>query len=95
MNEIVKWSQGNPGAAAFLMSLLQPENAVKGIAILRKLEEGKSIRGTNLYVLWSDLCDRDMSKVETLCKNCPTAVLEDACSRQDYSGRDLVSSYIS
>lgn len=95
MNQIIQWSQGNPGAMTFLMSIMQPENVVKGITIIQKLEEAKSIRGTNLYVLWSDLCDRDMAKVETLCKNCPTDILEDACNRQDYSGRELVSEYVS
>ncbi len=95
MNQIIQWSQGNPGAMTFLMSIMQPENIVKGITIIQKLEEAKSIRGTNLYVLWSDLCGRDMQKVETLCKNCPTDILEDACNRQDYSGRELVSEYVS
>lgn len=95
MKQIIQWSQGNQGALTFLMSIMQPENAVKGITIIQKLEEAKSIRGTNLYVLWADLCGRDMSKVETLCKNCPTDILEDACNRQDYSGRELVSKYVS
>ena len=94
MNQIIQWSEGNPGALTFLMSITHPENAIKGILIIQKLEDAKSIRGTNLYVLWSDLCDKDISKVETLCKNCPTDILEDACKRQDYSGRELVSKYI-
>jgi hypothetical protein len=59
------------------------------------LEQTKSIRGTNLYVLWSDLCDKDLNKVEILCKNCPNDILEDACSRQDYSGINLIKEYIS
>jgi len=92
--QIISWSQNNPGAATFLMSIMQLENVTSGSAIITKLEEAKSIRGTNLYVLWSDLCGRDMTKVETLCKNCPTDILEDACSRQDYSGRELVSEFL-
>jgi len=90
MNELVQWAQGNLGALAFLKLLTEPES----VAILQKLEEAKSIRGSNLYILWSDLCDRDMAKVETLCKNCPTAVLEDACNRQDFTGRELVAEYV-
>lgn len=93
MKQIIEWSCGNPVAMMFLLSVLEPENMVMGITIFKKLEEAKSIRGTNLYVLWSDLCDKDISKVEILCKNCPTDILEDACSRQDYSGRELVESY--
>lgn len=94
INQIIEWSKGNPGAVAFLTLLVQPENTPKAIPIVIKLEEAKSIRGTNLYVLWSDLCERDISKVEMLCKNCPTSILEDACSRQDYSGRKLVAEYL-
>jgi hypothetical protein len=94
MNKIIQWSQGNPGALTFLMLLQQPFNT-QVFTIMLKLESAKSIRGTNLYVLWSDLCGRDMDKVEALCKNCPNDILEDACNRQDYSGCDLVSKYFS
>jgi hypothetical protein len=94
MEQILEWSKGNPGAMMFLMMFLEPENFVKGITILSKLEEAKSIRGTNLYVLWSDLCNKDLDKVEKLCKNCPVSILENACSRQDYSGIKLVEEYL-
>jgi len=90
LKELLQWAQGNLGAGAFLKLLTEPEN----VAILQKLEEAKSIRGSNLYILWSDLCDRDLAKVETLCKKCPTAVLEDACNRQDFTGRKLVAEYV-
>ena len=93
MKEILKYAQGNPGALTFLMQMMNPENFANAIMIFTKLESAPSIRGTNLYVLWSDLCGKDISKVETLCRNCPTDILEDACSRQDYSGRELVSKY--
>lgn len=93
MQQILQWSAGNPGAMMFLMSLMEPENGIKGITITQTLEKAKSIRGTNLYVLWSDLCDKDLDKVEALCKNCPLDILEDACNRQDYSGRKLVEKY--
>jgi hypothetical protein len=92
--QIIQWSKSNPGATAFLMQIMSPENMEKGITITKKLEEAKSIRGTNLYVLWSDLCEKDISKVETLCKNCPTDILDDACNRQDYSGRKLVAEFL-
>ena len=94
MKQIIQWSQGNPGALMFLMTLIEPENFVMSLSILQKLEEAESIRGTNLYVLWSDLCGKDISMVEKLCKNCPTNILEDACSRQDYSGRKLVEEFL-
>lgn len=93
--QIFNWSQGNPGALNFLMELLAPQNLEHALPIAMKLTESEKIRGTNLYVLYSDLCGENMANVAILCKNCPTDVLEDACSRQDYSGRKLVEQYLS
>lgn len=94
MEKIIQWAEGNPGALIFLMELLRPENLIKSTLIFQRLDKLKSIRGTNLYVLWSDLCNRDISKVEQLCNNCPKNILESACNRQDYSGRELVAKYL-
>jgi len=93
MKQIIEWSQGNPGAMQFLIQFLNPKNAVLGLSILPTLEKATTIRGANLYVLWSDLCHKNLSKVETLCLICPIPILEDACSRQDYSGQELVAKY--
>lgn len=90
----MKYAQGNPGAMQFLMELLSPAGIRYSIPIAIKIEEIPTLRGTNLYVLWSDLCNRDISKVSELCSKCPNDILEDACSRQDYSGRELVKSYM-
>jgi len=88
----LEWAKGNPGAMSFLMELnRQDEETVKEIT--ECLVRNYKIRGTNLYVLWSDLCDREMQKVRELCENCPDKILTDACSRQDYSGRELVNQY--
>ena len=90
---IIEWAKGNPGAMTFLMELNQEDPEVIE-SILKKLLENPSIRGTQLYVLWSDLCEKDLNKVKILCEKCPDAVLIDACSRQDYSGRELVNDYL-
>lgn len=87
-------SQGNPGALRAVMELMKPENIVHSLVIISKLEECPSIKGTNLYVLVNDLCDWNYEKVAKLCEICPNDILEDACSRQDYSGRELVKPYI-
>ena len=92
---LARLSEGNPGALSFLMQLLQPEvGEEKRTKILDLIESIPSLRGTNIYVLWSDLCERNTDKVYHLCKNCPPEILEDACSRQDYSGRKLVKEYL-
>ena len=93
MKNIILYGQGNLGAMSFLMILMAANNIAAYNVVFPKLEEAVSIRGTNLYVLWSDLCDQDLDKVVQLCTNCPTSVLEDACNRQDYSGRELVKPY--
>lgn len=94
MNQLIEWSKGNPGALMFLMGLMEMPNLVFGIPIITKLERCKSIRGTNLYVLFSDLCNKDYELCAKLCNKCPDSILEDACSRQDYSGRELVKEYL-
>jgi hypothetical protein len=91
---IMKYALGNPGAMMFLIELFKPENMQYTIPIAIKLEQIVTLRGTNLYVLYSDLCNKNMSKVMKLCKDCPNAILEDACSRQDYSGKELIAEYL-
>ncbi len=82
---VVQLAQGNFGALAFLQQCTQHT-----INVLVQL----GIRGTDLYVLHSDLCGKDMYKVEKLLSDCPKEILVDACSRQDYSGRKLVEKYM-
>lgn len=92
-NSLNEWSDGNPGAIVFLIGLYRKENLSIAFPVIDKLERCK-IRGTDLYILFSDLCDKDYIKVSKLCKNCPDEILKDACSRQDYSGKKLVEQYI-
>ena len=95
MKQIIEWSKGNPGALNFLMNVYGPETSLSDAALIqKKLEQCMSIRGTNLYVLYSDLCNKDMALVIKLCKMCPNNILEDACNRQDYSGIKLIEEYL-
>ena len=91
LNEVLLLSDGNPGAMDFLMGVEQA-NSILGMYIRGKVVSC-GIRGADLYVLWSDLCDKDMGKVSVLCDRCPDDVLIDACSRQDCSGREIVRNY--
>lgn len=91
----MNYAQGNPGAAECIIQLLSNNaNLQYAISIATVLEKATSIRGTNLYVLWNDLSNKDFSIMRKLCDNCPIDILEDACSRQDYSGRELVKEYL-
>lgn len=91
----MKYSKGNPGALQAFMGMINGDNIIHSLSITIRLETCKSIRGTNLYVLWSDLCNKDYAIMSKLCKSeISNEVLEDACNRQDYSGRELVKDFI-
>lgn len=91
LNQIYSLSKGNPGATRFLMELM--EDPPIGVQVFPKLEE-YGLTGSSLYVLWSDLCDKDIHKVLNLIKKCPKEILVEACSREDYSGRGLVKEFL-
>lgn len=94
MKQILGWSKGNPGALVFLMGLMSDENLMHALSIVLKLEECESIRGTNAYVLFNDLANKDYELCAKICREVPSKELEDACSRQDYSGRELIKDYL-
>ena len=95
MKNLIELSDGNPGALTCLLGMLNGgiENSVAGIIIIPTIES-LNIKGSDLYVFWSDLCDKDYQKMKKLCMDCPHDILKDACSRQDYSGKELVKSYL-
>jgi hypothetical protein len=93
LGDILRLSNGNPGAATCVIGLIENENPVNSLVILDKIERCK-ILGTDLYVFWSDLCEKDYDKMAKLAGKVPDDVLKDACSRQDYSGRELVKNYL-
>lgn len=95
LQQILKLSGGNPGALTCLMGIIDGNimNTVAGLIIIPKIEEC-NIKGTDLYVLWSDLCGKNYQVMASLCEKCPNEILIDACSRQDYSGRILVQPYM-
>lgn len=93
MKELIELSAGNPGAVNALMNL-KLSGTAEARKILDIIESIPTLRGTNVYVLFSDLGGNDVNRVYRLCTECPADILEDACSRQDYSGRQLVEPYL-
>lgn len=85
---IANRAQGNPGAALFLCQLYQED----ADTFNKVIETG--IEGWPLYVLFSDICGRDLPTVKNLVSNCPIDLLKDACGREDYSGKELVKEYL-
>lgn len=91
---LTKLAGGNPGAITFLLDIVKILNKDDACMVYDKIIQSESLRGTNIYILWNDLAERDMKKVVKLCKNCPSGILEDACSRQDRSGIPLIQEYL-
>ena len=93
MDNILKLVAGNPGALQCLMGMInEAKNSVYGLTIIPKLEK-LGIKGTDIYVLWSDISDKDYQIMSRLCAIVPDELLVEAASKQDYSGRELLKSY--
>lgn len=94
----MKMSDGNPGAVMALMEMIQSKVDVDSFAggfgaVL--LLDSYGIYGTDIYVLFSDICNKDVANMIAVLRACQLGmfdvkILKDACSRQDYSGRDMI-----
>ena len=68
MDMVAKMSEGNPGAVSALCELLgseeeiDPESALGALGSVLMLDTWE-IYGSSIYVLWSDKCDRNTSKL--------------------------------
>ena len=100
MSAIAKMSDGNPGAATVLVQMLaeggkiDPDDFMEGMGAILALDS-HAIYGTDIYVLHSDICGKELPKTIAVLRAVQLgffneSVLQDACSRQDYSGRELV-----
>lgn len=95
---ITKLTEGNYGvinACCLLMkkgcSIYPYEN---GFEYIKNLDD-IGIYGTDIYVLWHDICQCDLEKMISLLRIAirdtdKAELLKDACKRQDYSGRELL-----
>ena len=100
MNCIMAVAEGNPGAMSAMLEIGEafkrddPQNPLNPV-MAPSIFDSFEIYGTDAYVLWNDICDRDADKamkvlMETKMGNFPLDFLKDACSRQDYSGKSIV-----
>jgi len=69
---VYKMSDGNPGAVTAIMEMLQPtaqaidpDSALGPIGKLMQLDT-MEIYGVDIYILWNDVCGRDMIKFFTI-----------------------------
>lgn len=97
---ITKMVEGNIGALNACMSLMkegekvEPQSSMGGFGCILDLDR-EGIYGTDIYVCWSDICNRETSKMIAVLKAVQLGffsgrILADACHRQDYSGRSMV-----
>jgi hypothetical protein len=100
MDVVVKMSEGNPGAMNALMEILSKgklidtDDPIQGLGAILMLDT-LGIYGSDIYVLHSDICDRNLAKTLAVIRGTQFGyfdgkLLANACHRQDYSGRDIV-----
>lgn len=98
MSAIVKISDGNPGAATALMEMLRcdadPDDFLGPISPIFSLDSHE-IYGSDIYVLWNDICERDSVKTIGVLRSVqlgffPEDTLKKACAKQDYSGKNMI-----
>ena len=83
LQQVMQIAKGNPGAANAAIELIKITDEV-----FKKLL-ANDIVGTELYVLYSDICGRNNTMFLTMLEQISIDVLKDASSRQDYSGREI------
>lgn len=97
---VIKMCEGNPGAITALVEILKcakqvdPDDFMGGLGKILALDT-LEIYGTNIYVLWNDICDRNTSKMIAVLRAnqlgfISDQILKDACHRQDRSGREII-----
>lgn len=100
VSAITKMTEGNMGAVNVCMSLIKegetidPQNTMGGFGFLLDLDR-EGIYGSDIYVFWNDICNRDISKMMAMLRAVNLGffsgkTLANACHRQDYSGRSMV-----
>lgn len=74
MSALVKMSDGNPGAAVAITEIMtqhssiDPQSALGGLGVLLSFDD-MGIYGTDIYVLYSDKCGRDVRKLLMLMRS--------------------------
>ncbi|RNI27634.1 hypothetical protein EFA69_16075 [Rufibacter immobilis] len=98
---IAVMSSGNPGALMALIEmakhghLVDPNQIAGGFYYIMKLDQFE-IYGSDIYVLFSDICERKLHWLLATIKAPELGlineeILKEAASKQDYSGRKLIN----
>lgn len=79
---VIEMCEGNPGALNFLLQLVKAGKVETLFAL-----DAYGIRGQYLWSVYKDLCDEDLSKVETLVRKCPRELFINAARSWDRNGK--------
>ena len=95
----MKMCEGNPGAMTFIIEGFKESEGIDpdglgNIGFVLNADRC-GIYGTDLYILWSDLCGMDIVLSIALLRATQLGIisddlLADACSRQDRSGKGMI-----
>ncbi len=91
-------SKGNPGAISALCELVRcgdKNDKAKEVEEYLRMLEVLGVTGTDIYVLFNDICDRDSRKMLIVLwavrnEHYDAIPFSLACSKQDYSGKDII-----
>lgn len=92
---LLKLADGNPGALQFLLAIAGRMDIDVRYSKALAIAEILNIRGSNLYILWNDICERNTELTVFVLLAADDSIINadvliDACSRQDRSGRDMI-----
>lgn len=93
-------SKGNPGALSCIVLLISENQDLEtGASLEKRLEileyvRKHNIKGTDLYVLWADISQRNLDLMHYIISNAPEDKVKLASTKQDYSGREILDNWL-
>ena len=90
ISEVIKMAEGNPGALKCLIAINSSLNSNSILTLIKEY----GIVGTDIYILWSDICNNNLDLMCYILNNSPKESIIEAVSKQDYSGRQILSKWI-
>jgi hypothetical protein len=100
LESFIKLSKGNPHALECLVRLTNESQDLASGANLEKRTQilnfikTNEITGTDLYVLYNDIADKNLDLMHYIIDNAPINKVKAASSVQDYSGRKILKNWI-
>lgn len=92
-NWFITKSEGNPGALNALIRISMNTFGLH-MKIFQHIDRLQSLKGTNIYILYSDICKNDVNLMLYLLDNMKDDDLEKAYSVQDRSGVKICQPFI-